>query len=440
MFTFGRSNVRLLLNTFGLLVEVVLMSFGLARNSLAMGCGTETNTGIGNVSPMVVDGFPCKSGGKAGEINWPQVPYVSVKICSPGSLANCQVIDHVIVDSGSTGLRVAYSALSPKLRSGFKKLPLKSSFGKTLTECEAYISSYVYGPIAQADVHIAGESARNTQLQIFGHPRYRVTRDCKRQGGDEMDSTQSFGGNGLIGVSFYLRDDHALYYNCQPNTSFCKANTTFPGIPNTVSQFATNNNGAVLSFPPLSTPDSSTPIEGTLAFGISTQSNNTPGVNTLALLNDGGTTSDSGTFEAKIGSNWSNAYIDSGTDTVYFYDDQNSALKACPSTSYYAGWYCPLATQHLTFNLADAGTTKTQGYLHFTVANPRNTFTSSTIAYDNIGGVSSPSSNLDNSMAFGLSVFFGNKMYFLFNDQKASTFGTLSGRIKGPINGIEPRY
>ena len=420
----------------GFLALLIILAVSQSHEAQAMGCGTESDIGQGNVTPMVVDGFPCKAGGTAGANNAPQTPYISIKICSPDNPSNCQIIDHIEVDTGSSGLRIAYEALSPALRSGKRQLPLVSSGGGTLTECETYVSSFAYGPIVRADIFIAGEKAANTKIQIFGHPRYPVPRNCRQQGGLDLHSAQIFGANGLIGVSFEELDDFTLYYNCQSNTSQCVQNSKFPGIPNTVRQFAKNNNGVVLSLPALATPDSLDPVAGTLTFGVSTQANNTPGTKTLTLINDGTASDRSGTFDAKVGSVWYMGYIDSGTDTVYFFDDLDPALTACPANGQYAGFYCPAKPQNLVFNLADTGTKKTKGTFNYTVANASIALASSPFAYTNIGGISSSSSNLDNAMAFGLSVFFGKNMYFLFNNQKASSFGPSTSPTTGPMIGL----
>ena len=436
---FGRTDCHEKLRALGLTLLSLWLLLGYVNESQAMSCGKETNIGQANVAPMVVDGFPCIAGGKTGANNAPQVPYISVKICSPVNPSICQIIDHVEVDTGSSGLRIAYTALSPKLRLLKGALPTVSpALGATLTECETYVSSFVYGPIVRADVFIAGEKAANTKLQIFGHPSYKIPNDCKQQGGLDLHTPETFGANGLIGVSFRVKDDYAMYYNCRTsNPALCVPNQTFPGIPNTVTQFSKDNNGVVLSLPTLPTPDSPSPVTGTLKFGVSTQSNNTPGANTLALVNDGTPSDRSGTFDAKVGSAWYMGYIDSGTDVVYFFDDLNSALKACPRNGPYAGLYCPATPQNLIFDLADTGTKKPKGYINYTVADASKVLDSSSIAYTNIGGVSSPSTNLDSAMAFGLSVFFGNNMYFLFNNQKVANFGTSRSPVTGPMIGIE---
>jgi hypothetical protein len=49
-------------------------------------------------------------------------PYVSVTLCAPGT-SNCQTIDHVLVDTGSVGLRILSSVLNASLLSA---LPLQT--------------------------------------------------------------------------------------------------------------------------------------------------------------------------------------------------------------------------------------------------------------------------------------------------------------------------
>jgi hypothetical protein len=79
---------------------------------LAVGCGgsspvatppqTIPNNG-GNVQPITVSLGP--------EGNYPDGVFTSVTVCVPGSTANCQIVDNVLVDTGSFGLRVVGSAL-----------------------------------------------------------------------------------------------------------------------------------------------------------------------------------------------------------------------------------------------------------------------------------------------------------------------------------------
>ncbi len=42
-------------------------------------------------------------------------PFVTITVCAPAAPTNCQTIDHILVDTGSSGLRIISSALSSAL-------------------------------------------------------------------------------------------------------------------------------------------------------------------------------------------------------------------------------------------------------------------------------------------------------------------------------------
>ena len=404
-----------------------------------MGCGTVTSTGTGNTTPVVVDGFPCAVDGTAGIANSPQQPFISVKVCSPGSTTNCQIIDHIILDTGSTGLRIAASALQSTLKpgAGLPYYTASSPNGTNLTECETYVASYVYGPVVNVDVYIADESAKGTQMQVFGVSGFPVPSDpngCSTGAGTETNSIVTFNGNGLLGVNFALFDGGVPYYDCAGATANCtpNINPNFLGIPNIVSQFASNNNGVAISLPKLATTESDTPVVGTLMFGIGTQQNNTPQSGTLAIQNDAG-----GTFAVQVdGGSWTSAYIDSGTGISFFADTQNKNLTVCPSSSNFTGWYCPTSTQSVTLNYANFGSTSTLGTTTLSVANP-NYLTGNSIAFNNVAGTNSSQNTINSEVALGLTTFFGHTNYFLFAGKTAPGTNLGGGTTAGPINGID---
>jgi len=98
-------------------------------SSRTLGCGTATNIGQANMAPIYVDGNPCDTTQFAG-IN---IAYTNIKICPVGSQTNCQVIDHVIVDTGSVGLRIGYSALNPDLLAAMPYVQPKNPSPPTTT-------------------------------------------------------------------------------------------------------------------------------------------------------------------------------------------------------------------------------------------------------------------------------------------------------------------
>ena len=78
------------------------------------GTGTPTLT---NFATVIIDGGPADVVAQGGAYN---EPFVSVTLCAPGSTTNCQTIDHVLLDTGSVGLRMEASALNASLLSALK--------------------------------------------------------------------------------------------------------------------------------------------------------------------------------------------------------------------------------------------------------------------------------------------------------------------------------
>ena len=415
----------------------------LANTAGPMGCGTVTSTGTGNSTPLVIDGFPCKAGGYEDFNNAAMVPYISIKICAPGSTTNCQVIDHIIADTGSTGLRVASTALNSKLKAGVAGgLPVVagSTSGTVLTQCETYIDSFVYGPVVKADIYIADEFVKNTEVQVFGDPNFRVAKDCKSQGGTDTNTTADFGGNGLIGIGFDLTDYYALYYNCKgTKNKNCSNRDDYKGILNTVTQFPVDNNGVVMTLPNVGAAGSIAPVVGTLNFGVSTQANNTPSSDTVGIKNLGGESDLSGTFATQLGGKWFPAYIDSGTDVAYFTDKSNNNLKVCKDDDdYFNEWYCPPSPQTVSFIFADTGKRIPLKTVTLPVANAVSVAKDPVVAYNNVAGPTDGSTS--SPVEFGLSLFLGHDIYVLFNDKQApgtGLGGTAGTTVTGPVNGFK---
>ena len=80
--------------------------------AILTGCGggapaATTPTPVNNTLPLIVDLGPNLNGQTVGFDN---SLYTSVSICNPGT-ATCQTIDHILVDTGSSGLRILSSAM-----------------------------------------------------------------------------------------------------------------------------------------------------------------------------------------------------------------------------------------------------------------------------------------------------------------------------------------
>jgi hypothetical protein len=386
-----------------------------ADDSTITGCGKATNIGSGNEAPLYIDGLPCIP----QDFPYYDTAYTNIKICAPGSTANCQVIDHVIVDSGSDGVRVASSAIKSAL---LKAMPYVTSGGKVLTECETYVDSYTYGPIKKADIYIGGKSAKNFPLQIFGVPGFPTPGSCSSQGGASTNTPASFGGNGLVGVAFDLTD-YSLYYNCAGNGTGCVLNTTYAGIPNLVSKFSSDNNGVVMTFPAVSTSGSGPTVMGSLIFGVGTKSNNKPPSKTTALLND-----DNGEFNLVLGTNKVKAYIDSGTDDLVI----NGPYAMCAGGSAGDGYYCPSANTAVSMGVSSYNKSAVAYHVGYTVGNATKLLLKNDVAYNDLAEPAGSSSAAGFDYALGLSTFFGRTMYFVFEGRNSSLGA-------GPINAMSPQ-
>jgi len=95
-----------------------------------------------NVAPISVNGGP-------PGIDYEDAAFASVTVCVPGT-STCQTVDNILVDTGSSGLRILSSALT-------LPLPQQTSGGNPVVECFPFVSGYTWGPVQTADVEMASE-------------------------------------------------------------------------------------------------------------------------------------------------------------------------------------------------------------------------------------------------------------------------------------------
>ena len=82
--------------------------------------------------------------------------FTTVTVCQPGT-STCTAVPNVLVDTGSTGLRVLSSALGSLANSLSQ---FSDGNGNGLYECTEFGSlAYAWGPVLAATVQIGGESA-----------------------------------------------------------------------------------------------------------------------------------------------------------------------------------------------------------------------------------------------------------------------------------------
>ncbi|MCX4150909.1 MULTISPECIES: DUF3443 domain-containing protein [Paraburkholderia] len=276
-----------------------------------------------------------------GVIGVPNIPFVSVTLCMPGT-AHCQTIDHVQVDTGSSGLRVFATQLPVSL-----ELPQqKDGAGNPLAECMQFFDGYTWGSVQLADVRIAGEKAASLPIQVID-PDYSATpSDCSSLGASRNTPT-SLAANGILGISVFKHDCGpvcvqdavpATYYSCVGTSCTSIAVAEKLQVANPIPYFATNNNGSILMLPAASS-SSEASLSGQLVFGIGTQSNN--GLGSAQVI---GVSPSTGTFRTvQNGTTYSRSVMDSGSTGLFF---QTSALPICATPNNW--FYCPASTQQLS--------------------------------------------------------------------------------------------
>jgi hypothetical protein len=342
-----------------------------------------------NVAPMIVDNGPAAAGGSV------DVPFISVTLCAPGSTSNCQTIDHVSVDTGSSGLRIIASVLTITLPQQ------TASTGDPLAECFTYEDGYVWGSVRLADVKIAGETAPNIPFHLIGDPAYpTVPSDCAATGSSE-DTVADFGGNGIIGINQIVADcgsycataQQAGYYSCTGGTCTDIGEAVADQISNPIAAFTQDNNGAVMEFDAVPAAGAAT-ASGSLVFGIGTQSNNALGSAQVLTVDDYGnftTIFNNQTLDQ--------SYIDSGTNSYSFNDN---AITQCTGGN--AGWFCPTST--VTLSAENKGLNGVTSTVSFSIANTDTLFNTNDTAFNDLGG---PGSN--GSFAWGFPFFLGRAVY-----------------------------
>ena len=398
----------------------------------------DTPTGP-NTTEIIVDSGPA-AGFSLGAAN---VPYVSVQICSPGSTTSCVTIDHVLLDTGSVGLRVLKSAVAA-LSLPAEALPADSVRGSpagSAAECYPFVLGAVWGPLVTADLHIAGESASALPIQLIDDttpPSPAPPADCLAAGdGALQNSAASLQANGILGVGMIAYDcglacingDYAsgytLYYACPAVAGSGCVPAAVPAdrqVLNPVVHFAVNNNGTVIALPAL--PDLGAGVaRGRLVFGIGTQANNQIALAaTMYFVESDPTNANYLYLSTQIGSaNYPQSYIDTGSNAFFF--DDPSIAKGCQSSagSDSGGWYCPASVLHRSATLTDS--LGNSGAVSFWVASADALFSTSSLAFADLAGSVGPAPS---TFVFGLPFFFGRTVYTSIWGQALS--------LRGPWN------
>ncbi|MDR8398914.1 DUF3443 domain-containing protein [Paraburkholderia sp. USG1] len=380
------------------------------------GSGSTANSGSPNpAGPNVINTSPSSQVLAANAVrvtvdsgvsDVPNMPFVSITICAPGT-SQCQTIDHVLVDTGSWGVRLFASQL-PALMT----LPQqKDASGNPVAECMQFFDGYTWGAVKLADLQIAGEKAAALPIQVIDPNYAALPADCASFGASR-NTPATLQANGILGIGVFKHDCGAncvqqalagTYYGC--NGATC---TSIPlaeelQVANPIPYFATDNNGSMLSLPTVSGAAQS--VSGQLVFGIGTQTNNTLGGAQVI-----GVSPSNGTFTTvQNGITYSRSILDSGSTGLFF---QTSALPVCasPNNSY----YCPVSTEQLSAMIK--GVNGTTSAVNFSVGN------ATAIAQTYIGNsalplLAGPAFVRSTIFDWGLPFFYGRNVYAAVEQQ-----------------------
>ncbi len=342
-----------------------------------------------NVQAITVDPGP------AGNVN---LLFTTVTICAPGGSSNCQSIDHVLVDTGSTGLRIVSSVLSPSLA-----LPQQAdTSGNPFVECGRFVSGYIWGPVKVADVKMAGKQASSAPIQVIGDPAFSVVPSSCSSAGPSLNSVQALGANGLLGVGLFQEDCGpacaqmvipGIYYVCSSGACQPALAQLSKQVQNPVGMFSGDNNGVIISLPSIPAAGAAS-VTGAMIFGIGTQGNNGLGNAHVIRVNP-----NDGTFTTFWNSTtFTESFIDSGSNGLFF----ASGITACSSA---AGFYCPASTQN--FSAMNQGTSGPASTVSFQVANAESMFS----AHPTFSAFASLAGTNSNGFDWGLPFFYGRDVF-----------------------------
>jgi hypothetical protein len=271
----------------------------------------------------------------------PNMPFVSVTVCTPGT-TQCQTINHVLVDTGSWGLRLFASQLPSSVA-----LPQEQdASGNQLAECMQFFDGYTWGSVRLADVQIGGEKAASLPIQVIDPGYSAVPSNCSSVGAARNTPT-ALAANGVLGIGVFKHDCGAncvqqavpaTYYGCAGTSCTSLAVAEDLQVANPIPYFTTDNNGSILMLPAVGT-NSLVALTGQLVFGIGTQSNN--GLGSAQVI---GVSPSNGTFSTvQNGTTYTKSIMDSGSTGLFF---ETSALPTCASPN--NAYYCPGSTEQLS--------------------------------------------------------------------------------------------
>lgn len=369
-----------------------------------------TASGAGqNAMAISVDAGPAGTSGNVNRL------YADVTLCQPGT-SLCQTIDHVLVDTGSTGLRLLSSVVAPSL--GLSRA--LGAGGLPLLNCAKFVDlTFAWGPVVGADVYLGGKLASNIPIQIIADPSFvGLASTCSS--GTIINSIAALGAKGILGIGLLKEDcgsacvgnaNNGIYFTCTNGSCSAMVGSTNPlttQLKNPVALFAFDNNGLVVDLPAVA-PSGALSLKGAVYFGINTQANNQ--FASSAILTTGSTGLVATSFQ---GRNLTSSFIDTGSNGIYF---DAASIPLCAGAGR-TGFYCPATTTPLAATLV--GRNGVTAPVSFSIDNANSLFSGGTKSV-----LPTLSGSINDSRIFdwGLPFFYGRRVFVGIEGQ-SSTLGT----------------
>jgi hypothetical protein len=378
---------------------------GSSSSSSTGGGGGGGGGSTANVQAITVNTGPTA----APPLNSPYIngAFTSVTVCAPGSTTTCQTISGILVDTGSSGLRILSSALTISL-------PRQTaSNGNPIVECFPFVDGITWGPVETADMTIAGEQAEALPIQVIGSSNFPTIPNACTSFGAPEDDLSTLGANGILGVGNLAQDcgtactvsgasNPGLYYTCPAAGCEVTAQSLASQVQNPIVLFAKDNNGVIIKLP--SVTGSETSVSGSMIFGIGTQTNNALGSATVYTIDPS-----SGNFTTVFNNvTYQDAsFLDTGSNAIYFLDSNTTGMPICTDATF---WYCPTTTQN--FSATNKGTNGASASINFSVGNADSLTASQTVGVAN--GLGGPDTG---TFDWGLPFFFGRTVYTAIEGQ-----------------------
>jgi hypothetical protein len=362
----------------------------------------------GNVLLVTVNGSLCSKSN-----SYLNKPCVSVTVCGTDGTSTCQTITDILLDTGSSGLRIFKQALNNDL--SFEQVTLE---GSSLAECVQYgDGSSHWGPIQMAAVKLGDEPEVLIPIQVidagFGS---RDTGVCT--GAEESPEKAMF--NGILGIGYWVQDcglacrdngDIGWYYLCDESQCVKTVVPLENQVQNPVAILASDNNGFYVRFPEVPTGGSPS-ADGYLILGIDTRSNNIPPTGIITYPVD-----DIGEFTTTFsGNSYQRSFADTGSNGLFFGSPPNS-LPLCQD---YDPWFCPSSTTTFSATTIGAGGSPS-GAVSLEIANFSSLVTSGNKVFRNIGA--DPFFFDSGLFDWGLPFFLGRTVYIGI-EGRSSILGT----------------